>query len=77
MTVSRVTTGITNIYISEDLLLLVSVCLRPYLCSVLMNFFRHATGRCLVKFSEVPTVIVGTDDTTFKLRSVKARDFAN
>jgi hypothetical protein len=35
----------------------------------------HVTGRCLVKFSEGPTVIVGTHDTTFTLCSGRPHRF--
>jgi hypothetical protein len=58
--------GFTNNYI----ILLTSIGLRSYLFSVLVKILGlmvHVTGRCLVKFSEEPTVIVGTHDTTFTL----------
>ena len=67
--------GFTNIYITQDLILLISDCIHVYLFSVLMKFVRRGTGRCLVKFTEGPTEIVGTDDTTFTLCSVRAHDF--
>jgi len=35
----------------------------------------HPTRRCLVKFDEGPTVIIGTDDTKITLCSVRPNDF--
>jgi hypothetical protein len=78
MEVIILTMGFKTIYITWNFKLLVSFCLRAHLFSVIVKFswpHRASKRRCLIKFSEGPTVTLDTDDTTFTLFSVIPHHF--